>query len=87
MKLNLIFCRQKSPVICEQTHPDEALNESGDVDADFHPIVTLPEVEVSTNEENEDVLLKVRAKLYRFDTSNEDIPEWKVSGKSLINKS
>lgn len=34
-------------------------------------------MEVPTHEENEDVLLKMRAKLYRFD-SNEENFEWKV---------
>lgn len=35
-------------------------------------------MEVNTNEENEKELLKIRAKLYRFDSSNEQ-SEWKVS--------
>lgn len=35
-------------------------------------------MEVTTNEENETVLLKLRAKLYRFDTSS-DPSEWKVA--------
>lgn len=47
-------------------------------DVKFEPIVYLPEVEVPTLEENEEVLLKSRAKLYRFDTTNEEAPEWKV---------
>lgn len=33
-----------------------------------------------THEENEEVLLKMRAKLYRFDTTNEETPEWKERG-------
>lgn len=53
----------------------------GDVEVDFKPIITLPEVEVSTNEENEEVLIKLRAKLYRFDSKTEDTPEWKVGGE------
>nr|CAH7743049.1 unnamed protein product [Callosobruchus chinensis] len=48
-------------------------------DPQFKPIITLPEVEVSTNEEDETVLLKIRAKLYRFDSAS-DPPEWKERG-------
>ncbi|CAH1956748.1 unnamed protein product [Acanthoscelides obtectus] len=48
-------------------------------DPQFKPIISLPEVEVITNEENETVLLKIRAKLYRFDSAN-DPPEWKERG-------
>ncbi|KAG5896671.1 hypothetical protein JTB14_021312 [Gonioctena quinquepunctata] len=56
-------------------------SESSDTESDpqFKPIITLPEVEVSTNEENERELLKIRAKLYRFDSSSEP-PEWKERG-------
>ncbi|KAK5638393.1 hypothetical protein RI129_012688 [Pyrocoelia pectoralis] len=51
-----------------------------DVDAHFEPIITLPEVKIVTDEETEDLLLKIRAKLYRFDSSNEEGPEWKDRG-------
>ncbi|XP_018321671.1 ran-specific GTPase-activating protein-like [Agrilus planipennis] len=52
----------------------------GDVDPIFEPIISLPEVKVTTNEENEETVLKLRAKLYRFDTSGTDGPEWKERG-------
>ncbi|EFA08467.1 Ran-specific GTPase-activating protein-like Protein [Tribolium castaneum] len=60
---------------------DRTLSESSDTELDpqFKPIVSLPEVEVRTNEENETVLLKMRAKLYRFDKSSKP-PEWKERG-------
>ncbi|KAJ8910506.1 hypothetical protein NQ315_012353 [Exocentrus adspersus] len=56
-------------------------SESSDVEYDpqFKPIISLPEVEVVTNEENEGELLKIRAKLYRFDSVS-DPPEWKERG-------
>lgn len=56
------------------------MSESSDTEYDpqFKPVITLPEVEVITNEENETELLKIRAKLYRFDSTS-DPPEWKVS--------
>ncbi|KAI9353887.1 RanBP1 domain-containing protein, partial [Obelidium mucronatum] len=43
----------------------------------FEPIVKLDEVEVKTFEEDEDVLFKMRAKLFRFDKPNN---EWKERG-------
>lgn len=56
-------------------------------DPQFEPIVHLEKVDVKTNEENEDVLFKVRAKLFRFDG---DAKEWKERGtgdcKFLKNK-
>jgi Ran-binding protein 1 len=60
---------------------DRKASENSDTEYDpqFKPIVSLPEVEVTTNEENETVLLKLRAKLYRFDTSS-DPSEWKERG-------
>lgn len=59
---------------------DRKLSENSEVEEElrFEPIVYLPEVEVPTHEENEEVLLKMRAKLYRFDTTYEEAPEWKV---------
>ncbi|KAL9981798.1 hypothetical protein ACROYT_G010550 [Oculina patagonica] len=45
----------------------------------FEPIVNLPKVDVKSLEENEEALLKLRAKLYRFETSGES-NEWKERG-------
>jgi len=50
-----------------------------DHDPHYDPIISLPEVQVSTNEEDEIELIKLRAKLYRYDTST-DPPEWKERG-------
>ncbi|CAH1111788.1 unnamed protein product [Psylliodes chrysocephalus] len=63
------------------TERERQQSESSDTEFDpqFKPIITLPEVEVSTNEENETDLLKIRAKLYRYDTSGET-SEWKERG-------
>lgn len=56
-------------------------------DVHFEPVVTLEKVEVKTMEEDEDVLFKVRAKLFRFDS---EAKEWKERGtgdvKFLQNK-
>ncbi|KAI9469655.1 MAG: RanBP1 domain-containing protein [Benjaminiella poitrasii] len=46
-------------------------------DVHFEPIVKLEEVEVKTNEENEEVLFKMRAKLFRY---SKDTKEWKERG-------
>lgn len=52
-------------------------------DLHFEPIISLPLVEVSTNEENEDELIKLRAKLYRYDSMS-DPPEWKERGTGEV---
>lgn len=44
---------------------------------DFKPLVKLQEVETKTGEEDEDVMFKNRAKLYRF---NPELKEWKEKG-------
>ncbi|CAH1402486.1 unnamed protein product [Nezara viridula] len=49
----------------------------GDHDPHFEPIISLPEVKVPTLEEEETVLHKVRAKLFRHD---KDSKEWKERG-------
>lgn len=69
----------------EEKKDDKEEPESPEVH--FEPIVHLEKVDVKTNEENEDVLFKVRAKLFRFDA---DAKEWKERGtgdcKFLQNK-
>lgn len=59
----------------KKTGEEEDAPESPEVH--FEPVVTLEKVEVKTNEENEEVLYKVRAKLFRFDG---DAKEWKERG-------
>ncbi|XP_053557875.1 ran-specific GTPase-activating protein [Bombina bombina] len=48
-------------------------------DPHFEPIVSLPEQEIKTLEEDEEELFKMRAKLFRFASEN-DPPEWKERG-------
>ncbi|KAL3858204.1 hypothetical protein ACJMK2_012806 [Sinanodonta woodiana] len=45
----------------------------------FEPLVKLPEVEIKTLEDEEDSLIEIRAKLFRFDKTT-DPPEWKERG-------
>ncbi|XP_026233210.1 E3 SUMO-protein ligase RanBP2 isoform X2 [Anabas testudineus] len=47
------------------------------VDIHFEPIVSLPEVETKSGEEDEEILFKERAKLYRWDR---DANQWKERG-------
>ncbi|MCJ8732174.1 hypothetical protein PDJAM_G00208100 [Pangasius djambal] len=46
-------------------------------DIHFEPIVSLPEVEVKSGEEDEEILFKQRAKLFRWDR---DLSQWKERG-------
>lgn len=62
-------------------HPAENHDDStsSEHDPHFEPIVTLPEVAVCTMEEEEVEMIKLRAKLFRYDTT-ESPPEWKERG-------
>lgn len=49
----------------------------------YPPIVTLPEVSLPSGEEEEETLLKMRAKLFRYHpggTDEDDPPLWKERG-------
>lgn len=57
---------------------DEAAAEEEEPDVEFTPVIHLDKkVDVKTNEEDEDVVYKVRAKLFRF---HADTKEWKERG-------
>ncbi|ODV78170.1 uncharacterized protein CANTADRAFT_91597 [Suhomyces tanzawaensis NRRL Y-17324] len=56
---------------------DEEAADEEEADVHFEPLVQLEKVDVKTNEENEEVLYKVRAKLFRF---HADTNEWKERG-------
>lgn len=53
--------------------------EDSNHDPQFEPIVSLPEQDVKTLEEDEEELFKMRAKLFRLASEN-DPPEWKERG-------
>ncbi|XP_034418242.1 E3 SUMO-protein ligase RanBP2 isoform X3 [Cyclopterus lumpus] len=59
----------------EQGCDEEDASNSGDIH--FEPIVSLPEVETKSGEEDEEILFKERAKLYRWDR---DLGQWKERG-------
>ncbi|KAM7255885.1 hypothetical protein ACFE04_011626 [Oxalis oulophora] len=52
-----------------------------DTGAQIAPIIKLEEVAVSTGEENEDALIDLKAKLYRFD---KDSNQWKERGAGTV---
>ncbi|CAL4922189.1 unnamed protein product [Urochloa decumbens] len=58
-----------------------AAGEDEDTGAQVAPIVKLEEVAVTTGEEDEDVLLDMKAKLYRFD---KDGNQWKERGTGTV---
>ncbi|CAL9205282.1 unnamed protein product [Musa hybrid cultivar] len=55
--------------------------EDEDTGAQIAPIVTLSEVAVTTGEEEEDALLDLKAKLYRFDKEGN---QWKERGTGSV---
>lgn len=73
---------EPAPVVAEEQEEKggEEVSEK-DLEAEpqvhFEPLVKLQEVKVQTHEEDEDVLFKMRAKLFRFDREN---TQWKERG-------
>ena len=62
----------------KSTGDDNEVAEEEEADVEFTPVVQLDKkVDVKTNEEDEEVLYKVRAKLFRF---HGDSKEWKERG-------
>ncbi|UZJ52403.1 hypothetical protein CBS101457_001723 [Exobasidium rhododendri] len=65
---------EKEPVIATGAEGDA----EGEVEPQFEPVIKLDQqVETKTHEEDEDVLFKLRAKLFRFD---KEAKEWKERG-------
>ncbi|XP_058769923.1 ran-binding protein 1 homolog a-like [Vicia villosa] len=58
-----------------------AVGDDEDTGAQVAPIVKLEEVAVSTGEENEDAILDLKSKLYRFD---KDGNQWKERGAGTV---
>jgi len=54
-----------------------------DPDPYFEPVITLPEVHIYSMEEDEEDLVKLRAKLFRYDKSEEP-HQWKERGTGEI---
>ncbi|XP_034042305.1 E3 SUMO-protein ligase RanBP2 isoform X1 [Thalassophryne amazonica] len=62
-----------------KTNENEGSDEEAPRNPDIHfqPIVSLPEVETKSGEEDEEILFKERAKLFRWDR---DLNQWKERG-------
>lgn len=56
---------------------DDDVADEEEANVHFEPLVQLEKVDVKTNEEDEEVIFKVRAKLFRF---HADTKEWKERG-------
>ncbi|KAH6831103.1 RAN binding protein 1 [Perilla frutescens var. hirtella] len=65
----------------EEDEESKPAAEDEDTGAQVAPIVQLQEVAVSTGEENEDVLLELKSKLYRFDKEGN---QWKERGVGTV---
>ncbi|XP_043721240.1 ran-binding protein 1 homolog c-like [Telopea speciosissima] len=65
----------------EEEATEVAAGEDEDTGAQVAPIVRLEEVAVTTGEEEEDVLLDLKAKLYRFDKEGN---QWKERGVGTV---
>lgn len=61
----------------KEADKDEDAAAEEEADVQFEPLVHLEKVDVKTHEEEEDVVFKVRAKLFRF---HADTKEWKERG-------
>lgn len=71
----------KEPERRDEEEHDGAPAEDEDTGAQVAPIVRLEEVAVTTGEEDEDVLLDLKSKLYRFD---QDGKQWKERGTGTV---
>lgn len=72
-----------SPAIDKKPSPKEGEYPSTAV---FEPLITLPELEVKTLEEDEIEILLLRAKLYRFHMplEEDESAEWKEKGVGVV---
>lgn len=60
---------------------DDAAAPEEECQAEYKPVVQLEEVETSTGEEDEDALLELKCKLYRFEAGSN---EWKERGLGIV---
>lgn len=67
----------------EKNQDDESDDDSEERQT-FKPKVNLPLVNVPTLEESEDVLLELRARIYRYETKEDEEPEFKERGTGQV---
>ncbi|KAK1357129.1 ran-binding protein 1-like [Heracleum sosnowskyi] len=68
-------------VVADKEEDNVAAGEDEDTGAQVAPIVRLEEVAVTTGEENEEAILDLKSKLYRFD---KDGNQWKERGAGTV---
>ncbi|KAK6636369.1 hypothetical protein RUM43_010029 [Polyplax serrata] len=73
----------KEQAVVDEKNCDNETAEDAEHDPHYDPIISLPEVVVPTLEEDETVMLCLRAKLYRYD-ANVSPPEWKERGTGYV---
>ncbi|KAK8581426.1 hypothetical protein V6N13_144452 [Hibiscus sabdariffa] len=71
----------KEPELEHREDEDAPAADDEDTGAQVAPIVKLEEVAVSTGEENEDAILDLKSKLYRFD---KEVNQWKERGAGTV---
>lgn len=67
----------ETPATADHPASENAPAPDEDFSKEYEPVVRLAEVETKTGEEDEDVLFKIRSKLFRF---NKELTEWKERG-------
>ncbi|XP_053733056.1 E3 SUMO-protein ligase RanBP2 isoform X1 [Synchiropus splendidus] len=72
----MVFGSAVTPAANEKEEESEEEEAQSD-DIHFEPIVSLPEVQTKSGEEDEEILFKERAKLYRWDRA---LSQWKERG-------
>lgn len=72
---NHLIVQQTEETVRRNSESGEAESPEHEHDPHFDPIVSLPLIDHFTNEEDEEELVKIRARLYRYDTGDH---EWKV---------
>ncbi|KAL8063169.1 hypothetical protein ABFX02_01G010400 [Erythranthe guttata] len=65
----------------EEEEDEKPLADDEDTGAQIAPIVQLQEIAVTTGEENEDIILDLKSKLYRFD---KEANQWKERGVGTV---
>ncbi|KAL8473669.1 hypothetical protein ACS0TY_030496 [Phlomoides rotata] len=79
----VLFVEEEEPTTLKKEEEEEddsrAAVEDEDTGAQVAPIVKLQEVAVTTGEENEDILIDLKSKLYRFDKD-----QWKERGVGTV---
>ncbi|CAF3754322.1 unnamed protein product [Rotaria sordida] len=81
---SLIFDTNSTNITKTEKNNDENEDSSYEPHISFKPIVHLSPVEVRTGEEDENILFRERAKLYRFDSSTNEMKERGIGEMKIL---